>query len=64
MSKPSKVRSMILAVGITAITITGSFYGAGLKTETDVKKVRDIFSQSFLISPPPAFLSAAVRVLG
>lgn len=46
MSKASKVRTVILTVGVTATAITGAWYGAGLKIKQDIKKVWIIFSVS------------------
>lgn len=40
MVNPQSVRRWILTGGITAITVTGALYGAGLKTEQDAKQVR------------------------
>ena len=42
MSNAPKARTIILTVGVTATTITGAWYGAGLKTKQDIKKVRKI----------------------
>ena len=39
MSTTSKARPIILTAGVTATAVTGAWYGAGLKTKQDIKKV-------------------------
>ncbi|KAM0800102.1 hypothetical protein BDR22DRAFT_889763 [Usnea florida] len=38
MSNNVKVRTIILATGVTAITVTGAWYGAGLKIKQEFKQ--------------------------
>ena len=42
MSNNPKVRTAFLAAAVTAITVTGAWYGAGLKIKQDFKQVRNI----------------------
>ncbi len=50
----SKARTIILTAGVTATAVTGAWYGAGLKTKQDIKKVRFI--------PYPIPVSPALRI--
>ena len=58
MSNNAKVRTIILAAGVTAITVTGAWYGAGLKIKQEFKQVRNILQpksiQFLRILLPPA----------
>ena len=40
MSQQLKIRRFVLTGAVTAITAVGAWYGAGLKTQQDMKKVR------------------------
>ncbi|KAJ8108687.1 hypothetical protein OPT61_g7998 [Boeremia exigua] len=40
------VRRWIMTGAVTAITVTGTLYGAGLKTDQEVKKERERFQQA------------------
>ncbi|KAL4936948.1 hypothetical protein BDV06DRAFT_82939 [Aspergillus oleicola] len=46
LKSPTKIKKLVLTGAVTAITIAGTLYGAGLKTEQEVKqhtqKVREI----------------------
>ncbi|KAL4794359.1 hypothetical protein BDV19DRAFT_390197 [Aspergillus venezuelensis] len=46
LNSPTKIKKLVLTGAVTAITIAGTLYGAGLKTEQEVKqhtqKVREI----------------------
>lgn len=39
MSQQQKIRRIIMTVSVTAITATGAWYGAGLKTRQEIKHV-------------------------
>jgi hypothetical protein len=39
-NSPLKFRRLVLTGAVTAITIAGTLYGAGLKTENEVAQVR------------------------
>lgn len=40
MSKAPKIRTIILTAGVATTTVTGAWYGAGLKTKKEMKQVR------------------------
>ena len=39
LNSPTKIKKLVLTGAVTAITIAGTLYGAGLKTEQEVKQV-------------------------
>ena len=39
MSVPNKTRTVVLTCSVAAITVTGTYYGAGLKTRQENKRV-------------------------
>lgn len=39
MSQQQKIRRIIMTVSVAAITATGAWYGAGLKTKQEIKRV-------------------------
>jgi len=43
MSQQQNVRRLVLTGAVTAITIAGAWYGAGLKTQQTMKKVSLLF---------------------
>ena len=54
MSNNAKIRTIILAAGVTAITVTGAWYGAGLKIKQEYKQVRNILRlRSIQVSANP-----------
>lgn len=58
MSKAPQARTIILAAGVAATTVTGAWYGAGLKMKKDMKQVRIILRASSLQSLPLPWLSS------
>lgn len=40
LNSPHKVKRLVLAGAVTATTIAGTLYGAGIKTEREVAQVR------------------------
>lgn len=42
MASSSNVRRFVLTASIAAITATGAWYGAGLKTRQEFKQVREV----------------------
>ena len=49
MSKPKKARTVILTASIAMITATGAWYGAGLKTRQELKKVCSLGINGLLV---------------
>ncbi|CZT15692.1 uncharacterized protein RCC_01524 [Ramularia collo-cygni] len=46
MSGPNKARIIALTGGVAAITATGAWYGAGLKTRQEFKQEKQVIIQS------------------
>jgi hypothetical protein len=44
MFQRQKIRRILWALSITAVTATGAWYGAGLKMQQEVKEVHPILS--------------------
>ena len=59
MSKASKPRTIILTVGVAATAVTGAWYGAGLKTRQDIKKVQ-VFLRSASLRLPSSLYSLSL----
>ena len=58
MATQQAVRRWIMTGAVAAVTITGTFYGAGLKGEHEVKQVCHVLlgTQSFYITFPSLIL--------
>ncbi len=48
-SSPHKVKRLVLAGAVTATTIAGTLYGAGIKTEREVAQVRTGYGSMYPI---------------
>ncbi|MCJ1456024.1 hypothetical protein MMC28_006381 [Mycoblastus sanguinarius] len=42
MSQASKTRTVILTASTAALAVTGAWYGAGLKTKQEIKKIQKV----------------------
>lgn len=62
MSQQLRIRRLVLTGAVTAITATGAWYGAGLKTQQEVKKVSLPFPVLFLYLRPSKSQARSPRV--
>ena len=63
MSSALQARTIILTAGVAATTVTGAWYGAGLKTNQDIKQVRINLHSRSLQSLRSPLLSPQLRGL-
>lgn len=50
MAQQQKIRRFVMTGAVFAITATGAWYGAGLKTQQEFKKVRQFCKLHYLLS--------------